>query len=47
MKEKKKLPYESAELELIKLDVTDVITTSTDLGDGNDIDDGGWTSTSW
>ena len=47
MKAEKKLPYESAELELIRLEATDVITTSTELGDGKDIDDGGWTSTSW
>ena len=43
----KKLPYESAELEVIKLDEKDVIATSTDLGNGGDIDEGGWTSTSW
>ena len=42
-----KMLYVEAEIELIKLDVADVITTSTDLGDGKDIDDGGWTSTSW
>lgn len=47
MQEKKKLPYESAELELIRLEAADVITTSTELGGGGDIDDGGWTSTSW
>jgi hypothetical protein len=47
MQEKKKLPYESAELELIRLEDSDVITTSSELGDGGDIDDGGWTSTSW
>jgi len=43
----KKLPYESAELEIIKLEASDVIATSTDLGDGGDVDEGGWTSTSW
>ena len=47
MKAEKKLPYEQAELELIRIDAADVITTSTELGDGGDIDDGGWTSTSW
>lgn len=47
MKDEKKLAYEQAELEVIKLEAHDVITTSTDLGEGGDIDDGGWTSTSW
>lgn len=46
MKIKSKLQYVEAELEIIKLEAHDVITTS-DLGNGEDIDDGGWTSTSW
>lgn len=46
MKAEKKLAYTEAELEIIKLDTHDVITTS-DLGNGEDVDDGGWTSTSW
>ena len=46
MMEKKQV-YVEAEIELIRLEATDVITTSTELGDGGDIDDGGWTSTSW
>ena len=45
MAEKK--TYSPAELEVIKLDEKDVIATSTDLGNGGDIDEGGWTSTSW
>ena len=44
---KKKLPYDPAELEIVKLEAHDVITTSTNLGEGGDVDDGGWTSTSW
>ena len=40
MVEKKK--YEKADVEIIRLSATDVITTSL-LGDGNDSDDGGWT----
>ena len=47
MKAEKKQLYVEAEIELIKLDAQDVIATSTELGDGGDIDDGGWTSTSW
>ena len=43
----KKMSYDPAELEIIKLEAHDVIATSTDLGDGGDIDEGGWTSTSW
>ena len=47
MKAEKKLIYIEAELEVIKLEAHDVITTSNDLGDGGDVDDGGWTSTGW
>ena len=47
MKTNSRLPYDEAELEIIKLEAPDVITTSTDLGDGGDVDEGGWTSTSW
>ena len=44
----KKEKYEPAVIEEILLSTADIITTSTDLGDGKDIDDGGWTSTtSW
>ena len=43
----KKLPYDEAELEVIKLEAHDVITTSNDLGDGGDVDKDGWTSTGW
>ena len=43
----KKLRYTPAEFEVIKLEAHDVIATSTDLGNGGDIDEGGWTSTSW
>ena len=46
MKEVKRLPYVEADLEIIRLDALDVITTS-EMGDGGDVDDGGWTSTSW
>ena len=46
MKEVKKMPYDTAELDIIKLDSRDVIATS-EMGDGGDVDDGGWTSTSW
>ncbi len=47
MKKDLRLPYVEAELEIIKLDALDVITTSTEIGDGGDVDDGGWTSNSW
>ena len=47
MKAEKKILYVEAELEVIRLEAHDVIATSTDLGDGGDVDDGGWTSTSW
>ena len=40
--------YDKAELEVIKLDSMDVITTSDpEAGGGGNIDDDGWTSTSW
>ena len=38
-----KLRYEEAQLELIRLDSADVITTSTTMGDGEDFDDKAWT----
>ena len=38
-----KKPYETADIEFIKLDERDVITTS-QLGDGRDTDDNGWTN---
>ena len=41
---KDKRNYDNAELEVIKLKARDVVTTSTDIGDGNDRDDDGWTS---
>lgn len=40
----KKIPYLDAELEVISLEATDVITTSNEMGDGSDVDDGGWTN---
>ena len=47
MKENKK-KYLDAELEVNELQATDVIATSNELGDGKDVDDGGWTSlNSW
>ena len=46
MKAEIKLQYVEAELEIIRLEAHDVITTS-DMGDGSDVDDGGWTSSSW
>lgn len=36
--------YEEAILEIVELRECDIIATS-DLGDGGDIDDGGWTNT--
>ena len=42
-KMKSKKHYETADIEVIKLDECDVITTS-QIGDGNDTDDGGWTN---
>ena len=39
----KKLPYEEAKLELIRLDAADIITTSEAMGDGEDFDDKAWT----
>lgn len=47
--EKKKLEkeiYEPALMEKILFIGSDIIATSTDLGDGGDIDDDGWTNTS-
>ena len=48
MKKVLKAQYEMAELEIIKLQATDVITTSNpEAGSGGNIDPDGWTSTSW
>ena len=44
MKKILKSHYVEAELELIRLEACDVITTSTEMGDGADRDDDGWTS---
>ena len=35
--------YEPAELEIIRLEAKDVITTSEAMGDGEDFDDKAWT----
>lgn len=40
---KNKLPYEDASLLLVMIEVDDVITTSTTMGDGEDFDDKAWT----
>lgn len=47
MKKVLKSPYVDAELEIIKLEAHDIITTSDEIGDGDNRDDGGWTSVSW
>lgn len=44
-KNSEKKNYEPAVIEKITLSGADVIATSTDLGDGGDIDEGGWTNT--
>ena len=40
----KKEKYLDAEIEVTELDATDVITTSTVIGDGKDDDSKGWTN---
>lgn len=39
----KRKSYENAEVEVIYLKNSDVITTSITMGDDNNTDDGGWT----
>ena len=46
MKKVLKAQYEKAELEIVKLDSLDVITTS-DIGESGNVDPDGWTSTGW